>query len=785
MQSTRSSPSTPYPISPNSPSLSRSASFRIQLPAGFNSTPILPLESGTISPFRQPGFASEYPTMDPSHSVRSASPSETSTSSLSGLASLSAVGSSSATSSVYGDSSTNRSSLSSRNSLTMSQRSRSPKKGPRRTALTKLTDLDRRRICEYRDANPKVKQDDIGEMFAVERSTISKILKNRAKWMAIAVPVPEIEEDANPWPPHIPSTTLFPTLLAAPSLPASPSKGRNTRAGRFPDLERLLLKWARNQLEVVGPSFIFSDELIQKMGKELSGEFEESLNFKASAGWVEKFKLRAGIREGKLGDADNTVERLVEGEQEDVEQERDAGEEEDDSDGEFLLHRQSPRKEARRKLERSRRPPFLSPASSRRHSEINVPSSASMAEAVQMDLDSRASERGSTHGDDIESTPTHSSSRYSSTPMSASGSRSRTVDPYVDFSPQALLALQQQRNKNKLVVATGSATPPIRSSPSHSSLAPLVLPTFAPSSDNPSFFPYTFTGAQDPFGQDTPYPLQSPFQPGAFPTAQYINHSRTQSSTPTASGATSPNYLDQQHGRSNSTASSNSGYSGLTTFSQPSNGSGTPLTASSSCYSQFSTSISSLPCTPAPGYFSHGDGQQSQLQLAFASDNQGIVPAATLTQSQPPSSSYAPRRATISGGAPVLQRSSTMVTRARTMNEGGNPVAFEVALASLQNALKYLSTEGNGYVSPMDLIVLSDLTGKMKEHQKAQSPPPSHQHQQQASFMTPSLSMSSLPARGLQMQRTNSSGSTMHSRRALRTAHSSFGSLDYTQSLLE
>ena len=738
--------------------------------------------------------------MDPSHSVRSASPSETSTSSLSGIASLSAFGSSSATSSVYGDNSTtpNRASLSSRNSLTMSQRSRSPKKPVRRSTQTKLTDLDRKRICEYRDANPKVKQDAIGEMFGVERSTISKILKAREKWMAIISP--EIDEDAKPWPPLIPSATAFSTLLAAPSLPSSPTKASVSpgHRGRFPELEQALLNWARNEMEIVGSSFVFSDDLIVTMGRELAGEFEESLNFKASVGWLEKFKLRAGIRDGKFvefEDASPSREhrtgRLREGQEEHGEG-RDEGEELDDSDGDFVQETVASRKAARRKTERVRRPPLLSSSTgpSRRHSDLPL-SSTAMANAVQMDLDSRNSERDSSCGDDIESTPTHTSSRYGSVPMSASSSRSRTVDPYANYSPQALLAMQQQRNQNKLVISTGSQTPPIRSSPSHSSLAPLTLPTYAPSPDNPSFFPYSFSAAPSPFAQDNSYPLQSPFQPGAFSQAQY-SAAPTQSSTPTASGANSPSYLDQHHGRSNSTASSNSAFSGLTTFSQPSNGSGTPLTASSS-YSQYSAAVSSLPCTPAPGYFSHGDGRQSQLQLAFASDlpapvGSWVVPASTLAQSQPVS--FAPRRATISGGAPVLQRSSTMVTRAKTVSELPNPVAFEVALASLQNALEYLSTEGNGYVSPMDLIVLSDLTGKMKEHQKAQSPPPPHQvlsssQSQQASFMTPSLSMSSLPARGLQMQRTNSSGSTMHSRRALRTAHSSFGSLDYTQSLLE
>ncbi|CZR66102.1 uncharacterized protein PAC_16003 [Phialocephala subalpina] len=50
---------------------------------------------------------------------------------------------------------------------------------PRKT----LTDNDRRRMCQYHEENPSVKQTEIGAMFGVERSTVSKVLRQREKYL--------------------------------------------------------------------------------------------------------------------------------------------------------------------------------------------------------------------------------------------------------------------------------------------------------------------------------------------------------------------------------------------------------------------------------------------------------------------------------------------------------------------------------------------------------------------------------------------------------------------------
>jgi hypothetical protein len=50
---------------------------------------------------------------------------------------------------------------------------------------SKLTDFQRKSICLYAQAHPKMKQEDIANEFGVERSTISKILKSKEKWMTL------------------------------------------------------------------------------------------------------------------------------------------------------------------------------------------------------------------------------------------------------------------------------------------------------------------------------------------------------------------------------------------------------------------------------------------------------------------------------------------------------------------------------------------------------------------------------------------------------------------------
>ena len=76
----------------------------------------------------------------------------------------------------------------------------------------KLRNIDRKMICDYSAANPQVKQDAIAVKFGIERSTVSKILKQKEKWLAIepgsdaariakhrAVKFPAVEDRLTTW----------------------------------------------------------------------------------------------------------------------------------------------------------------------------------------------------------------------------------------------------------------------------------------------------------------------------------------------------------------------------------------------------------------------------------------------------------------------------------------------------------------------------------------------------------------------------------------------------------
>jgi hypothetical protein len=49
----------------------------------------------------------------------------------------------------------------------------------------RLFNVDRKAICEYHKANPNARQEDIAVRYRVERSTISKILKHKTKWLNV------------------------------------------------------------------------------------------------------------------------------------------------------------------------------------------------------------------------------------------------------------------------------------------------------------------------------------------------------------------------------------------------------------------------------------------------------------------------------------------------------------------------------------------------------------------------------------------------------------------------
>ncbi|KAI9849455.1 MAG: hypothetical protein M1837_004075 [Sclerophora amabilis] len=131
---------------------------------------------------------------------------------------------------------------------------------PRKT----LTDADRRRMCLYHEENPTVKQTEIGAMFGVERSTVSKVLRQKEKYLL-------------------------------PDGSRSPIKRSK---GRFPDIERALSNWARNSQKTGMP---VTDAMIKEKARFFAttvGNSESHVKINSSS-WLEKFKLKNNIAGAK------------------------------------------------------------------------------------------------------------------------------------------------------------------------------------------------------------------------------------------------------------------------------------------------------------------------------------------------------------------------------------------------------------------------------------------------------------------------------------------------------
>lgn len=125
---------------------------------------------------------------------------------------------------------------------------------PRKT----LTDTDRRRMCQYHEENPTVKQTEIGALFGVERSTVSKVLRQKDKYL--------YQDDGS----------------------RSPIKRSKSK---FPDIERTLSNWARNHQRQGLP---LTDAIIREKARFFArtvGNSESHLKTNSSS-WLEKFKQK-------------------------------------------------------------------------------------------------------------------------------------------------------------------------------------------------------------------------------------------------------------------------------------------------------------------------------------------------------------------------------------------------------------------------------------------------------------------------------------------------------------
>ncbi|ESK94941.1 centromere binding protein b [Moniliophthora roreri MCA 2997] len=142
----------------------------------------------------------------------------------------------------------------------------------------RLFNVDRQAICQYHLANPTARQEDIAARYGVERSTISKILKHKAKWLNVC--------------------------------PEEGLRVAKHRPSKFPEIESSMLSWLHSLHSTAiqgngnSPNFpkkspLLSDTRLREKALSLAKEFQiPEDKFKASSGWVENFKHRHGIRNG-------------------------------------------------------------------------------------------------------------------------------------------------------------------------------------------------------------------------------------------------------------------------------------------------------------------------------------------------------------------------------------------------------------------------------------------------------------------------------------------------------
>ncbi|KAG8826816.1 hypothetical protein FRC19_007384 [Serendipita sp. 401] len=131
---------------------------------------------------------------------------------------------------------------------------------------SKLRNSDRKDMCLYYEQNPTARQEDIAAKFGVERSTVSKVLKQKALWLSI-----EDEDEL---------------------------KIAKRRPTKFPEIETAVLRWVQERF-AMGESV--TDQNIREQAKQAAHQLGigEEL-FKASGGWIDNFKHRNRIKRGRV-----------------------------------------------------------------------------------------------------------------------------------------------------------------------------------------------------------------------------------------------------------------------------------------------------------------------------------------------------------------------------------------------------------------------------------------------------------------------------------------------------
>lgn len=149
-------------------------------------------------------------------------------------------------------------------------------KGKAKHRKTKLDDQARKAICEYKLIHPSARQHDIAKEFNVERSTVSKILKQSEKWLKVDITNARTSKHR-----YLFSSLHVPKLID------------KYRPSKFPEIEREMVKILRDCTE---KKFAMSDKFLGDKALEIASKLGITEDrFKASSGWIDNFKSRHGV----------------------------------------------------------------------------------------------------------------------------------------------------------------------------------------------------------------------------------------------------------------------------------------------------------------------------------------------------------------------------------------------------------------------------------------------------------------------------------------------------------
>ncbi|GAA5876471.1 hypothetical protein JCM3774_003786 [Rhodotorula dairenensis] len=694
-----------YPASlAGSPVRSRASSLQSIAPATLEMSampsPTSPsfASSGLTSPFRATDlYSSASSTIHPSQALRGSSPSDTSSVSGLNLSRLDTAASS-ATSSVFGGNDSTGPSTPYRSasvSRSNSQREPSQKHNRRRSSPIKITgrhqrklsNAERKAICVFHLTHPGWKQDDIGAHFGYERSTISKTLKFKEKYLAMnsddeedpldegsqsgshsqqssaptalyassPSPFDFAEQDhvtPQPSPGFAPSSsvTSLVSLGSSVSSEYSIQQQAGKPTGRYPHIDSALVSWAREQ---AARGATLSDSSLQRQARAIARGTGDD-KFKASTTWLDGFKVRAGITGGRFSDASSSSgsgtsqhglnfspptgtlassTHLPRALSPPVEEEN-----EDDDAGQTTMRAEQqpeqspPQQAATRRSKRnigSKTVRCLASAKSTLGAFADGfirSSSPSVPPAATQacELNASTSTIGGTFGD--LSMDSESTPTHSTVHSRDTTRADGLAQPY-SYSPNGH--------------ATGTSTPSRSGARAevqqHQYLPPSgeYSPTDVSAQYLTAFDAYGAQGrAQQP--QHEYAGLSSSSSSASFTGLDHPGFGMT------ALQGISPAASVRHHRRSGSTASTNSVYSGLTAFSSL-NGPGTPLTGSlSGSYRDGQSNSCSLPGTPANAHSSYFASEQAQLQNSLLSTGRVVqtTPSSAYSSSSSSSSQH-------------------------------------------------------------------------------------------------------------------------------------------------